>query len=105
MRCCYAETWISTSVRREFDGTRRIGNRRCGRMPGGKASDVHVNVDTESKTWSRVSCRTEKTMREHTWPDPIGILNLTFASIVPIDPYGILASVSENIIRERGEDS
>ena len=44
-------------------------------------------------------------MRERTWPNPIGILNLTFASIVPIDPYGILASVSENIIRERGEDS
>ena len=40
-------------------------------------------------------------MREHTWPDPIGILNLTFASIVPIDPYGILASVSENIIQEK----
>ena len=74
-------------------------------MLGWKASDVHVDVDTESKTWSRVSCRTEKTTRERTWPNPIGILNLTFASIVPIDPYGILASVSENIIRERGEDS
>jgi len=39
-------------------------------------------------------------MREHTWPNPIGILDLTFASIVPTDPYERLASVSENIIRE-----
>jgi len=69
-------------------------------MLGGKAGDVHVNVDTESKTWSRVSHRMEKSMREHTWPNPIGILNLAFASIVPTDPYGRLVGVSENIIRE-----
>ena len=69
-------------------------------MLGGKAGDVHVNVNTESKTWSRVSRRVEKRMREHTWPNPIGILSLAFASIVPTDPYGRLVSVNKNSIRE-----
>jgi len=49
-------------------------------MLAGKAGDVHVNVDTESKTW----------------PNPIGILDLTFASIVPTDPCQI-AIVSRHI--------
>ena len=39
-------------------------------------------------------------MRERTWPNPTSILNRIFASIVPIDPCGILASVSENILRK-----
>jgi hypothetical protein len=57
------KAWFSSSASGEFDRARRIGNCRRGRMLGGKASDTHVNVEPELKTWPRVSCRMEKIMR------------------------------------------
>jgi hypothetical protein len=46
-----ADFRVSASVGGEFDGTRRIGNCRRGRMLGGKALDAHVKVEPELKTW------------------------------------------------------
>jgi hypothetical protein len=86
------KAWFSSSASGEFDRARRIGNCRRGRMLGGKASDTHVNVEPELKTWPRVSCRMEKIMREPTWPSPIRILNFIFAGVVPSDPYRLSAT-------------
>jgi hypothetical protein len=46
-----ADSRGSASVDGKFDGTRRVGNCRCRRMLGGKALDVHVNIEAELKTY------------------------------------------------------
>jgi hypothetical protein len=48
-----ADCWSLACAGGEFDGARRIGDCRRGRMLSGKASDVHVNVETELNTWPR----------------------------------------------------
>jgi len=51
---------FSRSVYGEFDGTPRIGNRRCSRMLSGKTSDPHVDIEAKLEAWLCISCRMGK---------------------------------------------